>query len=272
MLPAMKLLPVIAAACLAAACSKAESPAAPANNLETPPAPAAPAAPAATAFSLSEKNDLFSLEYSYSAEAAAIPKLVDRFQKDIAQIRAEFTKTAAEDRDYRKKEGFDFNGYDSETAYTTAGQSDALLSLELAHSEYTGGAHPNHGTGSILWDRKADGEIKVADLFGAPANRDRLLTQGWCDALNAERVKRRGEPLAADDMFSECPKLDDIAIIPADSDGNGRFDRLRLVASPYVAGPYAEGEYEIVLPVTVSIVAAIREAYRPSFEAAQPAQ
>jgi hypothetical protein len=70
-------------------------------------------------------------------------------------------------------------------------------------------------------------------------------------------------------MFDDCPGLDDIAIIPTDKDGNGRFERLMLVASPYVAGPWAEGSYEIELGVTSDLIAAIKEEYRAGFEAAQ---
>ena len=74
-----------------------------------------------------------------------------------------------------------------------------------------------------------------------PANMDRLLTQRWCDALNKAREEKRGEPIGGDGMFDECPKLSEIAIIPTDKDKNGRFEAAG-VASPYVAGPYAEGK------------------------------
>jgi hypothetical protein len=71
-------------------------------------------------------------------------------------------------------------------------------------------------------------------------------------------------------MFDDCPKLEDIAIVPTDKDGNGKFERLILTASPYVAGPYAEGSYEIDLAVTVDLIAALKSDYRASFEAGQP--
>ena len=99
---------------------------------------------------------------------------------------------------------------------------------------------------------------------------DRLLTQRWCDALNKAREEKRGEPVGGGGMFDECPKLDEIAIIPADKDGNGRFEQLMLVASPYVAGPWVEGSYEIELAVTPDLIAALKAEYRESFEAAQP--
>ena len=76
----------------------------------------------------------------------------------------------------------------------------------------------------------------------------------------------RGAPAGGGGMFDEGPGLDYIAIIPTDKDGNGRFERLLLVASPYVAGPYAEGSYEIELPVTGDLAAGIRDDYRSGFE------
>jgi hypothetical protein len=35
---------------------------------------------------------------------------------------------------------------------------------------------------------------------------------------------------------------------------------------PYEAGPYAEGAYEVTLPVSAAVVAAVKGEYRPSFE------
>ena len=117
----------------------------------------------------------------------------------------------------------------------------------------------------MLWDRQARKEIAFADLFAQPANRDRLLTQRWCDALNKAREEKRGEPVGGGGMFDDCPALDDIALIPVDSNKDGRFDQLLLVASPYVAGPYAEGSYEVELAVTPDLLAGLKAEYRPSF-------
>jgi hypothetical protein len=88
--------------------------------------------------------------------------------------------------------------------------------------------------------------------------------------LNKQREEKRGAPVTGNDMFDECPKLDEIAIVPTDKDGNGHFERLILTASPYVAGPYVEGSYEIDLGVTVDVISALKSEYRASFEAAQP--
>jgi len=255
---------VIPLAILLAACGKQATQ--PANETETVVAAAKPVAPAVKPFVFDEKNDLLDYHFSWSAEAAAVPQLVARFKAAMEKDRTELLATAKTDKADRDKQGFPFNAYSSSTDYKTAGTTERLLSLSADVAAYTGGAHGNYGASGLLWDRRAAREIKVADLFTAPANMDRLLTQPWCDALNKAREEKRGEPVGGGGMFDECPKLGDISIIPADKDGNGKFERLMLVADPYVAGPYVEGDYEIELPVTGDLIAAIRSDFRENFE------
>ena len=239
------------------------------SNEVTEAATAVPAKAPAKAFALDEQNELIEFHYGWSAEAAAVPQLAHRFQKEMEKVKAELNAGAKEEKAAREKSGWEFHGYMSSTDYQTAGQSDRLLSLLVEVGTYTGGAHGNHGTGTLLWDRMAVREIKISDLFAEPSNMDRLLTQRWCDALNKAREEKRGEPVGGDGMFDECPGLDEIAIIPADKDGDGKFERLLLVASPYVAGPYAEGSYDIDLAIMPDIVAAVKNEYRSSFETVQ---
>ena len=263
--------PIIAASiALALAACGQPSESAPANEVaEATPAPK-PDAPPAKAFAFDEKNDLIDFHFGWSAEAAAVPQLVARFQAEMNKAKDELVAGAKEDKAMRDREGFDFHGFQSSTDYKTSGQSEWLLSLTSDVGAYTGGAHGNYGTGGLLWDRRAAREIKVADMFGEPTNLDRLLTQRWCDALNKAREEKRGEPVGGGGMFDECPKLDEIAIVPTDQDKNGKFERLILTASPYVAGPYAEGSYEIDLPVTADLISALKSEYQGSFEAGQP--
>ena len=261
----MKLALAAALASLLAACGQASQPAADNQVAEAPPA-TRPAAPAPKAFVFDEKNDLVDFHFAWSAEAAAVPELVTRFRAAMEKVKAELLAGAKDDKAMRNKEGFDFHGFQSSTDYKTSGQSDRLLSLTADVGAYTGGAHGNYGTSGLLWDRTATREIKVSDLFAEPDNRDRLLTQRWCDALRKAREEKRGEPAGGDGMFDECPKLDEIAIVPTDNDGNGRFERLILTASPYVAGPYVEGSYEIDVPVTADLISALKSEYQGSFE------
>ena len=251
------------------ACS--QHPESPPDNEAATPAPAAqpiPSEPASKPFSIDEENQLIEFHYGWSAEAAEVPALVGKFQADLQDVKAKLLEGAREDKALRVKEGFDFNQYMSSTSYETAGRSEKLLSLRADVGDYTGGAHGNHGTRGLLWDRARAREVQVASLLAEPSNMDRLLTQRWCDALNAEREKRRGEPVG-EGMFDDCPSFDDLAVIPSDKDRNGRFDNILIVASPYVAGPYAEGMYEIELSVTSDLIAALKDDFRGDFEAGQ---
>ena len=55
-----------------------------------------------------------------------------------------------------------------------------------------------------------------------------------------------------------------------DSDNNARFDHVAVIADQYVAGPYAEGPYEIALPITAAMIERLRPEYRSSFESRPP--
>lgn len=207
------------------------------------------------------------LEFSYewSAEAAAVPALDRRFRTDADKALREAQGNALEDQAFARRQKRDFNPHFFSRSWSTLGQSRRLLSLEGATGTFTGGAHPNSGAGSLLWDRVLKREVTLASLFLRPGSFSSLTRSTYCRKLDTERRKRRqGEKLGGD--FDECPPFRDLAIMPADADRDGRFERIRLVASPYVAGPYAEGEYEIDVPVTRQLMAAMKPVYRGSFE------
>ena len=46
-------------------------------------------------------------------------------------------------------------------------------------------------------------------------------------------------------------------------------DRIGILIGPYEAGPYAEGGYEVTLPVTPAILAVVKPEYRASFAASR---
>jgi hypothetical protein len=259
---------VIPFAILLAACNQAPVPPVANKVADSTPARPAPAPPpAAKAFAFDLENDLVEYHYGWSAEAAAVPELVARFTAEMEKDRAELIANAKEDKASRAKDGYPFHAYSSSTEYATAGQSPRLLSLSVAVGAYTGGAHGNSGTSGLLWDRLTKKEVGVADLFDPPTSFAVLVTKPSCDALNVQRIKKREEQPQPGEMFWDCPKLSEIAIVPTDKDGNGRFERLVLTASPYVAGPYVEGEYEVELPVRESLIAALKPEFRESFEA-----
>lgn len=212
------------------------------------------------------KTAALDFSYEWPAEAVAVPALDTRFYADAKKALAEAQANARDDQAAARQQKRDYNPHDYSMEWTTAGQTPRLLSLRSDLGTFEGGAHPNTSYDALLWDRSANGQIGLTSLFLRPADLGRLTRPAYCKALDKERLKRReGEKLGGD--FDLCPKYSDLAIAPVDKNRNGRFDRIDFLASPYVAGPYVEGEYEISLPATAALVAAIKPEYRGSFEA-----
>jgi len=234
------------------------------------PAPPWPAVPAAEAYSAEGENDLYGFKFEWSAEAADVQQLVKRFTEDMEKTKAELASSAKADRDERKKRGFDFHPYETQVSYETAGRSDRLLSLQSSVYSFTGGAHGSSGSGAVLWDRTNAREIEIGDLLQSGQSWTGAIRQPFCVLLDREREARRGEPVEKDDMFGECPKYDELTVLLSDEDKNGRFDHIRVIADQYVAGPYAEGPYEILLPITATMIERINPEYHASFEPRPP--
>lgn len=227
--------------------------------------------PVPKAVSMDEKTGLLHWHLAYPAEVAAIPALAARIRAAALKEKAELLSDARTDRAERKQGGWPFNAYESSTDYRVAGNAPRLLSLSADWYSFTGGAHPNHGTSGLIWDRQARAPVAVNALFvqGAEALRP-LFAKAFCKALDKERAKRReGEPIdgGTDDPFNACPKFSEIGIIPETKRHPGRLDTLLFHADPYVAGPYAEGDYDVELPVTAAVIAALKPEYRASFAA-----
>jgi hypothetical protein len=214
-----------------------------------------------------ERNNVYlEFTYEYPAQAAAIPALDRRFRLEAAKEYRRHLLLGREDKkSYRQEQRGSVTDFYSKQ-WSAAGETPRLLSLQYQHGTYTGGAHPNTDYGALLWDRKLDREIAVTSLFLRASAFASLIRPLYCKRLDREREKRReGEKLDLHE-FNACPKLADLAISPVDTGKDARFDTIALVASPYLAGPYAEGEYAIDVPVTSQLIAAIKPEYRHSFE------
>ncbi|MEO7564547.1 MAG: DUF4163 domain-containing protein [Sphingomicrobium sp.] len=233
---------------------------------------AAPAQPGAKAGALKFHNSLLEWDVSWPAEVSAIPALLASIRGPALKAKRDLLKTAAADRLDRKKQGFPFFAYSSSSEVALAGDSGRLLSLTEDVSEFTGGAHPNSGMLAILWDRTLKNMVTVDSLFaGGASTLQTLLRKNYCAALTKERNKRRGPDGAvegAHDPFNQCPKFSDLTLIP-EGQASRPFAMLSLHADPYVAGPYVEGEYDVDLPVTAALVAALKPQYRASFAPAR---
>jgi hypothetical protein len=268
-------LTVLSLALLAASCSRQspEAPSAPETGTSDAPATATPAAaaspvPTATGEPRKEKqsNDLYDFEYSYPAAAGAIPALKAFLDADLAKQKAELVADAREQQAMSKKDNFPYHALGRWIEWKVVTELPAWLSLSASVGTYEGGAHPNHGFDTILWDKQANRRRDPVDLFTSKAALSRAIGKDFCNALDKERAQKRGEPIkpGSTDEFDRCIDPVENTIIVGSSDRKA-FDRVGVLVPPYNAGPYAEGDYEVTLPVTGAVLAAVTPEYRGSF-------
>ncbi len=218
-------------------------------------------------FAVEERSELLEFSYAWPARAEAIAPLRAQLAREMARARAAAARYARTDRAESAADGRPFEPHLYGAGWRVDGSTAVLLGLSAEISSFTGGVHGNHDFAAILWDLAANRRADIAALLGRPALG--TLQPRFCAALDAMRAERRNEPLSPspDDPFTACPPLARQVMAPADADGNGRFETLRILLPPYAAGPYAEGEYVVELAFDPGDLAAIPAGFRPAFEA-----
>jgi len=215
-----------------------------------------------------EDSEALSFKYSWPKEAESESGIAALLRAASAVARSEAIGQAAEDQKTASANDAPFNPHSFEKGWKVEGDTPALFSLSAEFYVFTGGAHGMSGFEALLWDRKAAKRIAFVDLFQRPRNALEPLTRSYCQALNAERARKRGQtvPMGSKDPFDACPPITGQVIVPA-GDPGAPLSRLRVLIGPYEAGPYAEGSYELSLPVTRPLIQAMKPAYRGAFRA-----
>ena len=207
--------------------------------------------------------------YTWPAEVAAVPALVRRFTAERAELLAEQKIEFAAGLSMAEPDGCFGCNHDLARDWSVFANTPRFLVLQGSGYVYSGGAHGNIVFDALVWDRKAKKALYSNWMFLSEGALQAALGAPWCAALKAERAERLGEEASAimdeDDIFP-CPPIADLVVLPASTDGQ-RFDRIELIAAPYVAGSYAEGVYEVTLPVTPAVLAAIKSRYKAAFVA-----
>ena len=142
--------------------------------------------------------------------------------------------------------------YEKTIIVTAALETGKLVSLKRVDFDYSGGAHPNTLTSGILWDKALKRRLGLADLFRKNADLT-ALDQALCSAINAAKRARVPDSVSVPlngSPGASCPRAADTAFVLAPGTVNGRAAGLIFFVGPYQVGPYAEGAYEIAIPVT----------------------
>jgi hypothetical protein len=269
----MRLRPFLPLLCLAlAACPSgresppSDAPSAAATPTPQPtPSPSAIAAPAG-ANDVKETNDLYSFSYSWPAAAGNIPALAQRLEGELEQSKKDLIANADKGKEESESNGFPYNPHYFSEKWKVVANLPHWLSLTGDFSTYTGGAHGNYGRETLVWDKKVGRGFRAIEMFASPKALGDALGDKLCAALDRERAKRRkGQPKgegAAE--FDKCVGVDQATVLVGSSNGK-TFNRIGLWFGPYVAGPYAEGAYELNFGVDQAILDAVKPGYKAAF-------
>ncbi|GAA0769800.1 hypothetical protein GCM10009076_31330 [Erythrobacter ramosus] len=224
-----------------------------------------PLPPGTVSFKDEEVRDEAERDFSYTwpAEVAAVPALVRRFTADRTEMLADQKADFAEGLSYANAEGCFGCNRSIDKSWSVVTDVPRYLVLSGAFYVYSGGAHGNTGYETLVWDRQARKAFDSKTMFRSSKALQEALGDPWCKALKAERNQRLGEEYGDDSVFP-CPPISDLEVQPTSSDGKS-FDGLELLAEPYVAGSYAEGIYQVTLPVTPAVIAVVKPRYRAAF-------
>jgi hypothetical protein len=209
----------------------------------------------------------YAFSYRWPASVEAIPALRARLAKDQDAVRRTFAHEAADARrEAASDPGRPFLPHELSVEWRVTATLPGWLSLSQHISVFEGGAHPNSGFDSLVWDRKAGVERPALDLFASPEALDAAIGAPFCEALDRERAARRGAPVdrASGDEFDACIRPSGQAVVLGSTDRK-RFNRIGILVAPYAAGPYVEGAYEVTLPVTAVVLEAVKPEFRAAF-------
>lgn len=225
-------------------------------------------AAAGGARAVEEENELYSFHYSYPGAAGRIPALAALLDARLDADRAELTAQTAQAQKDAQAEGFPWRPYDRSTAWAVVADLPDWLSMSADLYQYSGGAHGMSTFDSLLWDKRKGAPLAPLALFSSAEALEAAIKPQFCTLLDRQRAAKRGaeESRAGGGLFDECITLASTTVILGSSNRR-TFDRIGFLIPPYEAGPYVEGTYEVTLPVTARILAAVRPEYRESFTA-----
>ena len=213
-----------------------------------------------------EETDRYFFSYSYPAEVTAIPALKTSFDNDLTRSKAKLMKGVREAEADAKTNDYEYRAHSFGNSWKRVAHTPRFLSLSSEVTTFSGGAHGNQGFGSLLWDRKAGKWFEVLDVFTSKAAFTAAISKPFCEQLNRQRAKKRGADYGKSSIseFDACINPAKSTVILGSSDKK-RFDKIGILIAPYEAGSYAEGSYEVTLPVTAAALKAVKPQYRDAF-------
>ena len=216
------------------------------------------------------ESALFYFEYAWPAVVDGHPVLRRRLDADLARQLAKLKAEARAGQAEARANALEYHPYSWNQTWQVVTDLPAWLSLSASYWSFSGGAHGNTWFGAMLFDKRANTPRDPLTLFTSKAALSQAIRAPFCAALNRQRTEKRGEAIkpGSTAIFEEC--IDPVGqTILLGSKSRRAFDRIGILVAPYQAGPYAEGTYEVTVPVTPAVLAAIKPRFRNAFAASR---
>ena len=212
-------------------------------------------------------TDDYAFSFIYPREAVAIPAMDAILRERAVEGEAWIGRQVTERAEYRD-EG---TRYTYESGWTADAVTPELAAFSGTTSYFAGGAHGGFEADAILFDRLAGRPVRLMDLFepglfdyrlfGHRLTGMQAVQERFCRALTQEVRDRRGN---ADEPIV-CPALEGTPVTLVCQRDTGRVTSLMALINPYVVGSWAEGPYEIEVPLDPQIIDHMWRRYRPTF-------
>lgn len=207
-----------------------------------------------------DENMIYESSTEYAEVDARVQKALAPYPRLYEQLADEAKKFGVESHDdtlaqWRKDKTLFRNPYSFSRVYRLRAAAGKYVSAIVDESEYTGGAHPNHGSKTLLWDRERGARVDFKTLFKDTGDNSpdmQALSKLVLDALAAEK-KVRDVPFDLSDPWfkewkAEYSMFGEPSLAP--STEKGKTSGVTFHFSPYEAGAYVEGDYVAFVPAS----------------------
>lgn len=226
----------------------------------------ATSSPSPSGRAVRQESDYYEFDYAFPEAADASPVLRKWFENEIATTRDRHIALARKDRDAALAALRPFRRYSSITRWQALADTPGFMSLSAFIYTYQGGPHGVITFRSFVWDKRAVARRPTLTLFRGARALSKAIRPAFCAELDRLRADKHGKPVDphGTGVAERCPEVAQGNLVLRSGD-KVHFDKLGVILAPAKAGPDSEGTYDVRLPVTAAVIAAVRPRFRKAF-------
>lgn len=205
-----------------------------------------------------DENVIYEAKTPYVEIEIRIQKALDAYPKLYRALKAEGEEFGEEckrdtEESWRMNKSLFSNPYNFSRVYRLRAAAGRYVSAIVDESEFTGGAHPNSTSETLLWDREREERVDFKSLFSDTADNSPAmvaLSKLVLDAVFAAKKARDMPADSNDPWFKDWKPEFEIFGSPslAPSTEAGKSSGVTFHFSPYAVGAYVEGSYTAFVP------------------------